>query len=511
MDDVPRLSLLGLLLPSLVALLLASCNDTRNLAPATPDTPWQPVAETGTAAPSANFAAPVSTGLSPPVETAAEVDPAHAYGLAELIDIAERRDQTTRLAWEQARQAAIRVGMARAAYLPALTATALAGYEHIASPFPPDLVQQGYITANGEEFLPELAVRYLLFDFGTRASTVQGARALSFAANAQFTAAHQALIFGVARAYFTLDGANAERAAARETLASAELLQKSAEAMAAQGLGTSVDVALARRNTAQARYDLAAATAAQHDSTYALLTEMDLPPTTHLRIAGSAATIFSGASNTVDAMMRQALARRPDLLADLGRLRASEAAIAEARSEFYPKIAISANVQGNIGRISVDDAPYEDVEQPQAGIFLNFDWPLYQGGLLRNRLFLAQSQNAAAADALAQDREQALRQVALADDQVETGLSQYQAAVALQSAAETAAAAASGAYSQGVGTFTDAQNAQSALTSARSALARAHSQLLINAAALAFATGMLTSGSAFTSGSVAGGPAAAGR
>jgi outer membrane protein len=486
-------------------LLLAGCNDTRDLAPASADTPWQPQPSPQGATPQPpGFSSPVSTGLSLPSEPTLEIDPDHAYALPELIDIAERRDQTTRIAWEQARQAAIKVGMAQAAYLPSLTASALAGYEHIASPFPPNLVQQGFITANGEEFLPELAVRYLLFDFGSRDASVRGARALSFAANAQFTAAHQALIFGVARAYFTLDGVNAQRDATRQTLASAQLLQKSAEAMASQGLGTTVDVALARRNTAQAQYDLVAVTAAQHDATYALLAEMDLPPTTHLRIATSETMILPNVGSTVDALMREALEQRPDLLADLARLRASDAAIAEAQSEFYPKVSISANIQGNIGRISVDSAPYESVEQPQAGVFLDFNWPLFQGGLLRNRLYLAQSQNAAAKDALAQDREQALREMALAYDQVDTGLSQYKAALALESAAEIAAAAASGAYSQGVGTFTDAQNAESALASARGALARAHSQLLIDAASLAFATGMLTSGSPLSRGGAEG-------
>jgi outer membrane protein len=488
-------------------LLLPGCNDTRDLAPPGPDAPWQPAGglpgggPQGAAPPPPGFASPIGTGLSLPVEPVPEIDSAHAYALAELIDIAERRDQVTRIAWEQARQAAIKVGMAQAAFLPAITASAVAGYEHVASPFPPDLVSQGYITANGEEFLPEVAVRYLLFDFGSRDAVVRGARDLSFAANAQFTAAHQALVFGVARAYFSLDGVNAQQSAARQTLASAQLLQRSAEALAGQGLGTSVDVALARRNTAQAQYDLATVTAAQHDATYSLLAEMDLPPTTHLRIAGSGDQIPPNAAGTVDDLMRQALKARPDLLADIARLRATEAGVAEAQSDFYPTVSISANIQGNIGRISVDGAPYESVEQPQAGLFLHFDWPLFAGGLLRNRLYLAQSQNAAAEDALAQDREQVLREVALAYDQVETGLSQYKAAAALDSAADTASSAANGAYSQGVGTFTDAQNAESALASARGALAKAHSQLLIDAASLAFATGILTSGASFAQGS----------
>ena len=465
----------------LACLLLAGCNDTRDLAPASPDTPWTMSETASDAGP--NFSLPTTTGLTV-AQPSGDIDPSHAYALTELIDLAERHDQTTRIAWEQAREAAINVGISQAAYLPMLTASAVAGYQHIASPFPPDLVPQGYITANAQEFLPELAIRYLLFDFGKRDAVVQGAQALSFAANVQFTATHQSLILNVAQAYFTLDGVDAQLQAASQTLTSAKLLEQSAEATAARGLGTVIDVAVAHRNTAQARYDVTAAVAAQHNATYSLLAAMDLPPTTTLRIATSALMLLpDSASATLDEMMRRALERRPDLLADIVRLRVAEAQIAEARSNFLPTVSLSANVQGNIGRISVDGASYEDVGQPQAGIFLNIDWPLYVGGMLRNRLYLAQSQQAAAEDTLKEGSEQALRQVALAYDQVDTGLSRYRAAVALRSAAQTASEAASEAYGQGVGTFTDAVNAQSSLSSALAEQAQARSEVQIAAAA----------------------------
>jgi outer membrane protein len=87
--------------------------------------------------------------------------------------------------------------------------------------------------------------------------------------------------------------------------------------------------------------------------------------------------------------------------------------------------------------------------------------------------------------------------VALAFDQVDTGLQQYDAAVALQTASETAFHSASDSYAQGVGTLTDATSAQTGLATARAAVARAHTQSLINGAALAFATGELTSSEDF--------------
>ena len=183
-------------------------------------------------------------------------------------------------------------------------------------------------------------------------------------------------------------------------------------------------------------------------------------------------------------------------MAAVARLRATDAGIAEARAAFLPKLAISGNVQGNLGQISVDGAPYLGVKQPQAGLFLQLQWPLYQGGLLRNRLAIAQSQHDAAADALQEARNQALREVALAYDQLDTGLMQYDAAKALNTAALAAFNSATESYGHGIATFTDAVSAETALAGARAAVARAHAQSLINAAALAFAAGTLTSAEA---------------
>jgi outer membrane protein len=491
-----RITLAGLV-------LLSACNDTRDLAPASPDTPWQlkvsgeaPIAGAPGGVGARRFAVPENTAVQLP--SPAVIDPNHVYSLVELIDIAQRRNPTTRIAWEQARQAAINVGIARAAYLPALTASAIAGWEHFVGPFPSNLVPQGYIAFNAQEFIPQLTINYLLLDFGGRAAAVEAAGQLSIAGNAAFTAAHQQLIFNVARAYFTLDGTDAELRAARQGLSDAQVVQQSAEAMSSRGLETIVDLQLAGRATAQAQYDVAQATTAQHDAMYTLLAAMDLPPTTRLRVAdASARPLPPRTARTVDTVLSNALRQRPDLLADVAQLRATDAEIAAARSASLPKISLSTNVQGNIGRLSVDGSPYSPVAEPQGAALLTFEWPLYEGGLLENKLHLAQSKREEAAAALKARTDQALREVALAYDQVDTGLKQYDAAIALQTASEAAFQSARDSYAHGVGTLTDATSAQSGLAAARAGVARTHTQSLINAAALAFATGELTSSADF--------------
>ena len=490
------------------------CNDTRDLAPASPATPWHIVAgDAVTIQPAVGSSAPLSgapnASANPPrfdlardpalpwPGERADISSGHAYTLPELIDMAQRRSKETQVAWERAQQAAIGVGVARAAYLPDLAISALGGYKHSALPFPTELVRKGYITSDAEAIFPEATIRYLLLDFGGRASTVEGAKQISFAANVSFTGAHQKLILDVSRTYFTLDSVNAQLGAARQSLANARVLQGAADDKFTHGIGTVTDVAFARRGVTQASFEVAQATTAQHAAMYALLQVLELPPTTILQVVDSSTRpLPRGTARMVDQMMRDALIQRPDLLADLARLRASDASIAAARSAFLPKLSVATDVTGNIGQISTDGGPNERIEQPEAGVYLRFDWPLYQGGLQQNRLRLAQSQRAEAEDRLQQRGNQAMHEIAVAYDQLDTGLTQYNSAVALQAASQTAFDAATDAYAHGVGSLMDATNAQTALAAAQTSVTRAHSQSLINAVVLAFVTGDLTSSAA---------------
>jgi outer membrane protein TolC len=486
--------------------LLCACNDTSNLAPSAPDTPapFQTSKEAATAlAPAAagpeRFTIPPNTAVEFPPP--ADIDANHVYSLVELIDIAQRRNPATRVAWEDARQAAIKVGIAQAAYLPVLTAGALAGYERIAFPLPPSVLPAGFATSNNKEVVPEASIKYLLFDFGGRAAAVEGANQLSIAANADFTTAHQKLIYEVARAYFTLDAANATVNAAQRGLADARVLQDSAQALYGRGLGNEVEVDLARRGTAQAQFDVSRTYSAQKDAMSSLLQAMDLPPTTKLRVASAfGRPLAPHTADTVGDVLREALLRRPDLLADVAKLRASDANVTAARSEMLPKVSVGANLSVPFWWMNVDNSPYYSVRQPQGAALLNLEVPIYDGGLLQNKLKLAESQRDAAADNLRGQTDQALREVALAYDQVETGLQQYNAALALQTASEAAFRSASDSYKAGVGTLTDATTAQTGLASARATVATAHAQSLINGAALAFAAGSLTSSADFARG-----------
>ena len=507
----------GLLVVLALSVPMCGCNDTRDLAPASPDTPWQTTTAPGASpqtAPPRTPPAALTSGAVPgrydlPRDRALPwpddqptIDAAHAYSLVELIDIAQRTNKQTRIAWEEARQAAISVGISRAAYLPSITVDALGGYQRSVTPFPPGLStigpfklnNSGYIISNTEGIFPSLTMSYLLFDFGGRAATVQAAKQTSFAANVSFTAAHQEVILDVSRSYFELAAADAQGVSAAQSLVNAQLLLDSADDKLRHGEGTVTDVDSARSSVAQARYAIAQAASTRSAALFSLLSAMGAPPDVKLHVAFPSTRILPRQlATTVQDLMRTALERRPDLLADLAKLRASQAEIASARSDLLPKVLFSAKGSGKYGQISINDFPSSSIRGTEAGVYLDFSWSIYQAGQMRNRIRLAQSAAAEAADTLQQAQEQAMRQVALNYDELATGLVQYNAALETQSAAQTSFASASDSYRHGVATLTQAANAQTALATATSTVAAVHAEVLTTAAALAFATGQLTS------------------
>jgi len=484
--------------------LLSGCADTRDLAPSGPDAPWRPAAASGLKMPSgaAGFAAPydpeAANAIGNAVGPGAGVGLGGPLDLAALIDMAERHDPHTRIVWEQAREAAIGVGITGAALLPQLTASALGGYQRQALPLPNYLSRRGYLTSNAAAVFPKLELSYLLFDFGQTADRVRAARQMAIAADYGFTAAHQALILAVIRAYYGYDAADASLRAAGDSVKNTAFLLRAAMALRAHGEGTVTDVAIAQRNAAQAVYMRDRATAAQHAAKYALLEAMGLPPTTRLAIRVTEdrplpATVPGDIQN----LIAQTLEDRPDILADVARLRAAREAVDAAKASLAPRIAIAADVQGYIGTLksrgTYEEAPASSIAQPEAGAFLQMTWPLYEGGLRANTIRLAETREAEAHDTLAKTTLAAERDVATAQDALGTALSQVHSAQVLRDAAHVAFEAASQAYGHGVGTLTDASSASDAFSMAEAQLATAHAQALTDAAALAYATGQLTS------------------
>jgi outer membrane protein len=486
--------------PLLALLLVGACTtSTIDLAPADPRTPWPierpPFLQNATARGNADDQ--TSTEVTPYLpDNAVVIDPARSYGLAELIDVAQRSNPETRDAWERARQAALGVGLVDSAYLPQISAEAVAGYQHTTLPIPANLVPNALFTADTYELLPTLAVKWLLFDFGRRAGAETAARAESFVSNVAFTGAHQKLIFAVSRDYFALGAARGRLHVAEEAFKNAQIVEDAVKARRGTGLATTVEVAQAVRQTAEARFNLAHATGEEHSAYHALIASMGVPPSAPIDVSdNSSQKLPSAPAETVDKFVTDAMANRPDVIAALGSVHAAEGKLQEARADYNPTVSLLAQGYQNIGGLSVQGSRYFTVNEPSGNILLKFSWPLFDGGAREARAGIARSNVSAARAQLDQTRNAAVKQVTDAYDALKTGLAEHAAADALRDAARTAYDAALDAYRHGLGTYTDLVNDETALTRSQSALEDAHADVLTAAAELAFATGSIASDS----------------
>jgi outer membrane protein len=418
------------------------------------------------------------------------------YDLAALVDLAERENPKTREAWEVAREAAAAIGLAESAYLPQLSLQAVGGFQHTPLPMPRNLVPAGYFVSDTREVIPALALKWLLFDFGRREAQVQGARADSFVANVAFTGVHQKLIFEVSQAYFDLGAARGRLHAAQKALGTALTTQEAATAMQTNGLATVVAVAQAQRQSAQARYTLAAAEGSERTARVNLVAALGLPAATELDVLDSAELPLPRApADSVSKAIDQALAHRPDVIAALGEVDAAQAALKGERRSYYPVIELSGKAFQNIGSLNSDGGPYSSIDRPGQSILLSFSIPLFDGGMRRSRITMADAKAHAAQQELALTRDTASQQVVRAYNGLLTSLAEYDAATALSQAAHTAYEAALRSYRQGVGTYTDLATEENAVVQGDTQVEDARANAHTAAAALALSMGALDAGS----------------
>src|ERR1700738_5056286 len=137
-----------------------------------------------------NVSSPAAAGHCAARETPRQgpnvLEPTHSYTLAELIEIAEHHNPSTRTVWERAKQRARELGLAKSAYYPELEGLAVFGDQRLVEPFPKPIAPRGYIMVEAPFVQPDITLQYLIFDFGKREGTVGSARAEKLAAGADF-------------------------------------------------------------------------------------------------------------------------------------------------------------------------------------------------------------------------------------------------------------------------------------------------------------------------------------
>ena len=427
-----------------------------------------------------------------PREGTAILDPVHPYTLAELIDVAEHHNPGTRTIWERAKQKARELGLAKSAYYPELEGLAVFGDERLINPFPEPLAPRGYVMVEVPIVRPEVTLQYLIFDFGKREGSVDSATQEKLAAGADVIQVNQALAFRVASAYYQLMTAQERLQAAQDTLRTAQTTQDAAENRLNNGLATLPDVLNARAETSQAVFDEESADGDEKIARVTLTEAVGADPSPNIVIDSQrSAPLPERLTMSIEALIDRAMKDRPELMAQTLRIRSAEARIRTARAEYKPQIVLSGSAAQTSVWPTADYGVLGSASEPTWSVSLGIKWRIFDGGVRKNELLIAESKHREAEDELTAEHDQTTREVWTAYIAFRTALRKHDAAVALLESANASYSASLDAYKYGVKNLVDVVTAEQQLAQARLSSVSARSELFLEAVNLEFATGNL--------------------
>lgn len=401
--------------------------------------------------------------------------PAQEWSLADAIRDALARHPAVEGARAAEDAASARVGGARAAFLPSLTASASAvRFEepmvvaplHGFDPTRPPTFDDALVRS-------QVALGYTLFDGGGRSAGLSAARSARAAATAGLASSEAQVIEATAQAWLGVVTAEAVLAASDRRRAALEAEVTRARRLFEAGSAPQVELLRAQAEAAQAEADHASAVAALAAARSILtrLTGRDIPDGL---TAPRAASLPAEPSS---------LAAPPELAAARASADAADARARAARAAFLPRVAVASSIDqyGATGRRFTNEW--------QAGLQVSL--PLFLGGA---RFAEARQRSAEARQAHA-DADRLALDLATARDRIASGVAEAEGRVnALESAeaqfTEVARVEAL-ALTEGAGVQRDLLAAEAQLFRVRADLARARAALLTQRIALARADGRL--------------------
>lgn len=399
--------------------------------------------------------------------------------LALAVDLALRNGTATRDAWLKARAAAAEYGAKRGEYFPVISA----GGNFTRSE---QSAQGGKIHFQQTSYGPTISLTWLLLDFGGRSARVDQARAALLAADWRHDAAIQDTIYATEQAYFDFQGAKALRTAAQAAQNDARAHLDAAQERRRVGAATIADVLTAQ--TAVSEAELASESAEGRIAVLrgALLAGLGLPVTLDVDVEELPVDIQATVREIpIERLLDEALAGRPDLVAQRAEAEKAESKAREVRSEGLPTIGFTTTA----GRVFYEIPAGPPANNFSIGVTLNV--PVFSGGrnhydALQRRLEADEARNA-----VRMREDVVITEVFAAYHGELTAARQLKSGEDLLIAATQSEAVAQGRYQAGVGSMLELLTAQRSLSAARAQTVQSSTGWLLAVARLARATGTL--------------------
>jgi outer membrane protein TolC len=191
----------------------------------------------------------------------------------------------------------------------------------------------------------------------------------------------------------------------------------------------------------------------------------------------------------VEKLTDEAVKKRPDIAARIAAIRAGDAAIARAKSEFYPEVGVTGNYGQIIWSYTVNGGHTQNLNQPFYGALLSLRWNLFTGFDRYYGVRKATAERDAARSELKSLQLNVVAAVWTAYYDFLSARKKYDASETLVTASEESYDANLQSHRRGLATITDLIGAERDLMTARYTLVQSKADLLVSSSALIHAVG----------------------
>ena len=339
---------------------------------------------------------------------------------------------------------------------------------------------------------PGVGSSLTLFDANRTRANIASQREQANAQTYDVTRARQTVVFTVASDFVALENARSQLDVQRENLTAQQATLNQIQQFANAGVCPISDLYQQRANVAAAQLQVTQAERSVEVSKMNLMQALQLDATKDYDfIAPPIPDVNIERTFNLDSLVKIAMARRPDLVADQARIAASLEDARAARAGRLPSV--SASFGYNTAWTSSSDSGFfNQLDQRRGGsASLRFSLPIFDRGTTR----LSQQRAAIAEEnarlALANQQQTVAIEIRRAWYDVRSAQQQLVSAGAQQAAAQQALDAVQQRYSVGSSTLFEITQARNQLVSAQSALQSARYNLVLTQAVLSYYTGEL--------------------
>lgn len=303
-------------------------------------------------------------------------------------------------------------------------------------------------------------VSQLLYDFGQASNRAAAAAANTANQRQSAENVRQQVALNVRNAFFGAQAAKVLVGVARETLANQQRHADRIQRMVQVGSRAPIDLALTRKDLANAQVQLIRAENDYASARAQLNQLMGREGSLEFDVASGAFPAVSGEQQPVDALVREALEHRPEVAALQEQQRAQEASLRVIKGANSPTLRATAGTS------------YGDSRSLASGPGLNgglsLSWPLWNGGGTQAQVTEAEAELSGLAAQTDLQRQQIRLEIEQARLAIQSGQGAVKAAAESVRNAQEQLRLAEGRYEAGVGNILELSDAQLAVTTARS-------------------------------------------